>query len=104
MKYQRSTKLGCKDIEVRKSEFVAKNQFLSSYIPPPLKFCCTKNALTKVIFELDFYDKVLKEKKKYITQKVLNFMTLNCIILPCIEIYLLYILHIENDSNAFKLH
>ena len=28
MKYLRSTTLGCKDIEIRKSEFVAKTQFL----------------------------------------------------------------------------
>ena len=27
LKYQRSTTLGCKDIEIRKSEFVAKSQF-----------------------------------------------------------------------------
>ena len=28
LKYQSSTKFGCKDIEVRKSEFVATTQFL----------------------------------------------------------------------------
>ena len=28
LKYQRSTTFGCKGIEVRKSEFVAKTQFL----------------------------------------------------------------------------
>ena len=29
LKYQGSTTIGCKDIEIRKSEFVAKTQFLS---------------------------------------------------------------------------
>ena len=29
-KYLRSTKLGCKDIKIKKSEFVAKIKFLSS--------------------------------------------------------------------------
>ena len=28
LKYQGSTTMGCKDIEIRKSEFVAKTQFL----------------------------------------------------------------------------
>ena len=28
LKYERSTSLGCKDIEIRKSEFAAKSQFL----------------------------------------------------------------------------
>ena len=32
MKYQRSTTLGCKNIEVIISEFVAKNQFLYFYL------------------------------------------------------------------------
>ena len=32
LKYQRSTTFGCKDIEIRKSEFVVKTQFLCKNI------------------------------------------------------------------------
>ena len=32
LKYQRSTALGCKDLEVRKSEFVTKIQSLSDSV------------------------------------------------------------------------
>ena len=47
MKYQRFTQSGCKDIEITKSKFVVKTQFL-----------CTMNpALTPIVPFVDFSEK-----------------------------------------------
>jgi len=44
LKYQRFTSSGCKDIGIRKFEFVAWNQFLSRKIETRLKVSCEKSS------------------------------------------------------------
>jgi len=47
LKYQRFMTLGCKDLGIRKSEFVAKTQFLFWYFTPFSKYTMRENKTYK---------------------------------------------------------
>ena len=48
LKYLRFTRLGCKDIRIRKSEFMAKNQFLSECYVLRWKLLCVDKIQKKI--------------------------------------------------------
>ena len=71
LKYLRSTTISCKDIGIRKSEFVAKTQFLSAFsihlvflVRENTKYCTINQSLFKRFVINVKYMSIVKKQKK----------------------------------------